>query len=173
MKIQSRLVLWVMALMSLTLVGCGSRAFGGFGVNVEAIDQPDLVRTIQYLDDENIGPLYDISFTVPESWVGLFETSNYRNSIVFEYVIPPQDEDGFARRSPIFYVEALSNAQYWEQIGSYPGQYVNIVNTGDTYVIYHMPIEAYYSGLSEAEFEAFAAEVPAIVASIVANRAQQ
>ncbi len=173
MKIHSRLVLLGIALIALTLVGCSSRAFGGFPLDVQTVDTSDLVRTIQYLDDENIGPLYTLSLTVPEEWVGVFETTNVGNSIVFEYIIEPEEEDGFETRSPIFYIDALSNSQYWEQIGSYPGQYKNIINTGDTYMIYHLPIDAYYSGLTEEEFEAFAAIVPDIIASVETNRAEQ
>jgi hypothetical protein len=97
---------------------------------------------------------------VPADWVGQFETVNEGNTLVFNYIT---END---RRAPIFFIEALSRPQYWEQIGSYPGQYTNLVNTFDTYIIYHLPIDAYYSGLPRVEFEALAEDVPDIVASI-------
>ena len=69
----------------------------------------------------------------------------------------------------IFYVEALSTSQYWQQNGAHPGSYTNIVNRGNTYFIYYLPIDVYYSGLSATEFATFAEAVPGIVASFSAS----
>jgi hypothetical protein len=134
---------------------------------VTPIEDTTLVREMAFRDtgigpdtsDGGYGPTYLVSFSVPQAWLGVVEVRNEVNTLVFEVVI-----DEFTR-APIFTVEALSEAQYWEQIGSYPGQYDNLKNSADTYFIYNLPIDAYYSGLPEEEFEEFASAVPGIVRS--------
>jgi hypothetical protein len=146
----------------LTMVGCS----GGIGraVTVEPVDAVTLVRELQFTDGQEEGPMYLVSVTVPDSWIGRFETSIQGNRIAFEFQV---DEE---RRASIFYIDALSRSQYWEQIGSYPGPYQNIVFTSDTYFIYSVPIYAYYSGLPDDEFQAFADAVPQIVSTFDAVR---
>lgn len=164
MAVQFRMFL--LGIVMLTLVGCGSRSFGGFGIDVQPIDDIVVTRSIQYVEYNRVGPAYSVTFTVPESWVGQFQTRARGNTLVFEYT--GASEFG----SPIFTVDALSNAQYWEQIGSFPGQYKNLLNTADTYIIYTLPIDSFYSGLPDAQFEEFASAVPTIVTSFDAQRVE-
>lgn len=131
-------------------------------LEVEPISDQVVVRTIQYIDGLDFGPLYNFSIAVPDDWVGEFETRKEGNTVAFAYV-------GDGDSSPVFFVEALSDSQYWEQIGSYPGQFTNIVYTADTYFIYYLPIDSYYSGLDEALFEALSEPVPDIVKTFVAE----
>lgn len=140
------------------LAGCSQYSTGG-NPEFQDVDDTVVVRSLQYLDDNTAGPEYLVSFEVPEEWVGTFETRTRGNSLVFQYVEDEDDTTG----SPVFYIDALSNAQYWEQIGSYPGQYTNIKNTADTYFVYHAPRDAYYSGLDEEEFAALYATIPDVV----------
>lgn len=149
----------LLALLMVSLVGCSTRAFGKLTSDVQPIDATEVVRSIQFIDESELGPVYDISFTVPQDWVGNFETRLEGSTLIFEM------ETDNARGAPIFFVEALSEAQYWEQIGSYPGQYTNIIVTPDTYVIYYLPLDSFYSGLSDDEYADLAAQVPEIVAS--------
>jgi len=137
-----RLIVSIMLLsgMLMLLAGCG-RAFGSFEPVAEPVDDATVVRPIQYLEGLEDGPLYEVAITLPEEWVGRFVTRNNGNVIHFDYVTESE------RQAPIFSIEALSEAQFWEQIGSYPGQQTNIVNTPDTYFIYHLPIDSWYSGL--------------------------
>lgn len=168
---RTRLFRWMLlALAVLALTGCTQYAFGGSKSDVEAVDSVTVVRTLQYLDNNTQGPRYELTFTVPESWVGQFQTLNQGNSLIFRYVDDADDEDldedEMPSGSPVFFIDALSNAQYWEQIGGYPGQYKMFANAADTYFIYHLPIDSFYSGLSDEDFEALAAEVPAIMQSV-------
>lgn len=166
--------LTLLALAMLALTGCTQYAFGGNQSEVETIDGTTITRTLQYLDDNTAGPLYELTFTVPDGWVDEFQTLNRGNSLVFRYITEDEDdadaddddEDREPAGSLIFTIDALSNAQYWEQIGSYPGQYKNITNTADTYFIYNLPIDAYYSGLADEEFDELAADVPAVIQSV-------
>jgi len=155
-----RIFLFGVALLA--LAGCSQYTFGSGQSDVETIEDTTVTRTLQYFDNNDEGPRYNVSLDLPEEWVGQFETRNEGNSLAFRYLVDEDDEQG----SPLFYVEALSNAQYWEQIGSYPGQYFNIANTADTYFIYYLPVDAYYSGLNQDEFDALAAIVPDIVESV-------
>ena len=178
MAIRYRIIL--LGSMLMVLVGCSSRAFGGELEEVEAISDTALVRTMQYLEADSEGPVYDVSMTVPENWVGNFETRVNGNRITFEYLIV--DEEAVAeaeaneeeppdpRRAAIFYIEALSREQYWEQVGSYPGDYPNIQFTADTFFIYHVPQFAFYSGLSDEDYEAWTADVPDIITSVSTRR---
>jgi len=153
--------------------GCGYRAFTEPGLDYEAVDATTITRTLQYFDEQNEGPVYNVSFTVPEAWVGEFETRALGNGISFEFVQAlevEEDEEPEFRYAPIFTVEALSSPQYWKQVGSYPEQFVNIKFTADTYFIYNLPIDAFYSGLPDDEFDEFAAAVPEIIASFEVER---
>lgn len=153
----------LIAVALLLLVGCRSQAFGNYGVQTAPVDAAAVVQPLRFADQESVGSSYNVSVTVPESWVGQFEVRNTGNSLAFVYV---GDSN---RRAPIFYIEALSHDQYWEQIGSYPTLYTNIgILNNNTYFIYYVPPDAYYSGLPKEVFEAFAAEVPAVVASFSA-----
>lgn len=149
----------------LLLVGCGSVGRGE--LVIETVEDQTINTQLRFLDGQDQGPVYNVSLAVPEDWVGEFVTRQQDNTITFRYMI---DE---MRRATIFTVEALSQSQYWEQIGSYPTPFVNIVFTADTYFIYHMPIYEYYTGLSEDEFQIFADEVPGIVDTFVAERVTQ
>lgn len=161
MKRASVMFLFAAALM---LMGCSSRAFGNLTLQVEPIDQQTITRTMQYAESSQVGPTYEVAFTVPAAWVGSFQTRNRGNSLAFEFV----NERG--RGFPIFTVDVLSNAQYWEQVGSFPGDYNSLLNTADTYFVYNLPIDAFYSGLPGDDYAEYAEAVPAIVASFTAQR---
>lgn len=155
-------LLVISALVVFALTGCG-------GAFIENETMPVSAETVavemQYVDGAEVGPLYNVEVAVPADWVGNFETRNLGNRLYFEY-IPDSGEP-----TEIFFIEALSSSQYWEQNGAHPGSYTNIVNRGDTFFIYYLPIDAYYSGLPEAEFASFAEAVPNIVASFNARAA--
>jgi hypothetical protein len=165
MAIQYRIIL--LGLVLLALVGCRSRAFGNDGLVIEPVTENEVVRSIRYFDEEDTGPEYTISVSLPDSWVGQVETRNEGNSIAFEYLTENRG------RVPVFYIEALSNDQYWEQIGSYPGSYTNIGVTYDTYFITYSPSDSYFSGLSDEDFTALTDEVPLIIATFRAERVEQ
>lgn len=164
MSFRVRFIILVVALF--TVIGCSE--FSPEEPEVTRLEETSLVRTLQY-NDRGDGPRYDVSLMVPEEWVGDYDTLNRGNSLAFRRLEDADDESG----RPVFYIEALSNAQYWEQIGSYPGQYVNIANTADTYFVYYFPIDPYYSGLTEAEFDDLKAQVPEIVRSINIERVEE
>jgi hypothetical protein len=159
-----RFSLLFLSLAMLALVGCGSRSFGSLSVQTEPIETATITRTLQFIESNRLGPVYRISLTVPDEWVGRSQTRNRGNSLVFEFL----NERG--RSAPIFSLDALSNAQYWEQIGNLPGDYNSIINTADTYIVYHLPITAFYSGLPAAQFQALAEAVPGIIQSISVTR---
>lgn len=164
----------------LLLAGCTGRGIATAGLDVgfnetASIDDAVVARPIRYVDGLNAGPIYNVSLEVPDEWVGIFQTRHEGNRITFEYT-PSRDESRTTQRAtfgaaPIFTVEALSPAQYWEQIGSYPGQFETLVNAVDTFLIYQMPREAFYSGLSDEEFQDFRELVPQVVLSFDAERA--
>jgi hypothetical protein len=160
MATQYRFIL--LSLLILLVAACAPNE-NPLALEVEAISDQAVVRTIQYVDGQEVGPLYNFSLTVPQDWVGEFETRKEGNTVAFAYTGAGE------RSSPVFFVEALSNSQYWEQIGSYPGQFTNIVYTSDTYFIYYMPIDPYYSGLERAEFERLAEPVPEIIQTFTAE----
>lgn len=154
-------LLALLALAVVALAGCG----GSFLMNETlSVDSDTVVVQLQYMDGAEVGPLYDVEVVVPSDWVGEFETRNVGNKLYFDYVT---DFGG----AEVFYIEALSESQYWEQNGAHPGSFTNIVNRGDTYFIYHLPIDAYYSGLSEDDFLSFSEAVPGIVESFSARAA--
>lgn len=162
---QFRIIVMAVVL-AMSLASCAGGAFGGFPQSPMDITETNVVRTIRYFDEGTLGPQYEVSFTVPESWVGSFETSQSGSVMAFDLIA----ENG--RRSRIFQIDALSRQQFWEQNGSYPTQYSNILNTWDTYFIYYVPIEAFYSGLSQAEYDAITAEIPNIIDSFIAEEMQ-
>lgn len=142
------------------LAACGPRNLEVFQLQVEPIENTTVTRTLQFIENNrDPGPAYSFSVEVPSDWVGQVETSRLENRITFEYL----SEDGV--RADLFFIDALSRPQYWQQVGSYPGDFNNVKNTYDTYFIYHLPLDAYYSGLDQAVFEEFAAQVPDIIAS--------
>lgn len=154
-------LLGLLAVMVIGLAGCGGSFLGN---ETAPIDSETVTAQLQFADGAEVGPLYNVEVMVPADWVGQFETRNVGNKLYFEYAT----ESGGAE---IFFIEALSVDQYWKQSGAHPGSYVNIVNRGDTFFIYHLPIDAYYSGLSEEEFLGFSEAVPGIVDSFSARAA--
>ncbi|MBK8987097.1 MAG: hypothetical protein IPM39_13635 [Chloroflexi bacterium] len=157
MSVKLRFVLFVVLVFGvLMLTGCGA-----FGDNtIDPVQSSEITTTMRYLDGSTEGPAYDVSLMVPDAWVGQFVTQNLGNAVQFKYPV--------ANPKLIFSIEALSATQYWQSSGSYPAGHTNIINLGDTYFVYHMPVDAYYSDLSPEEFQAFAALVPDIVASFTA-----
>lgn len=151
-------------MIMLVAAGC-ARAVSVVSPNVNAVDATDVTATLQYLERLDEGPAYNVSLTVPDSWVGRFETRNIGNVLYFDYL----NDNG--TKAQLFSVEALSEAQYWKMSGAYPNSHTNLVNRGDTLFVYHLPIDAYYSGLDEATFDMLSADVPAIVASFSATEA--
>ena len=148
-------------ILLLALVGCS----GTFGMAVEVnnVDETSVVSVLNYRDGRNTGPAYAVSLTVPEDWVGQFETRTNDNQLIFSLV------DG-ARHSAILTIEALSVAQYWKQIGGYPGDFTNIIFTADTYFIYHFPGFNFYTSLSEDEYAAFVDVIPSVVQTLAVER---
>jgi hypothetical protein len=144
----------LIALLTVVLAGCGT-----FTAVSEIIEDEVVTRSLQYFSEGEMGPVYDVSVTVPSNWVGRFQTDTTPNKITFLHV----SENG--AETPVFYIEALSQMQYWEQNGSYPGVFYNIGNRIDTYFIYYMSINSNASGLTTEQYEAFAAEVSAIAAT--------
>lgn len=164
MSSKSRVVLFTVLVVVLVMVtGCA----GAFlGLEVSEVDDTAVTIPMQYLQGPEEGPLYNVSLNVPSDWVGNFRVRSVGNVAYFEYT-GASGEPAF-----IFSIDALSDEQYWKQSGSYPGSYQNIVNQGETYFIYHLPIDVYYSGLSETDFAAFTAEVPTVIESFQVESAQ-
>lgn len=154
------LIFVIAALFTALTTGCA-------GINVAnpvaSVDAQTVTAQMQYVDGSEVGPLYNMSVTVPAEWVGTFETRSEGNTLYFDFVT----ESGTPAQ--IFFIEALSPSQYWNQAGAHPGSYVNIVNRGDTFFIYYLPIDSYYSGLSKEQFTPFAEAVPGIIASFDAS----
>jgi len=146
----------ILIALIMVLVGC---AGGTFAERAEAITDQMVVREMRYFDEGELGDTYAVMFTVPDEWVGQFETSSDGAAMTVSRV----EDNG--RRAPIFTVFALSRQQWWEQGGAYPQSYPSLKSTPDTYFTYNAPIEAFYSGLERAEFEALRAALPDIVAS--------
>lgn len=142
-----------LAVVLVILAGCSRGQFGGYAQQIEPITDTEMVRMLQHFDGTDAGDLYTLSMSVPESWVGQFETRTEGNKIVFNYL----RESG--SRAPIFTIEALSEAQYWKQIGSYPETHINLSNLDSTYFVYSVPKDAFYSGLTTDQFDAFAEQV--------------
>lgn len=165
MSVQKRFVVFIaLVVFLLALTGCVGVFLGN---DLQAIDSPLVTASMQYLEGPEVGAPYNVSVTVPDEWVGEFNVRNIGNVLYFEYT-----GEGSRGVSEVFSIEALSMAQYWEQSGSYPGSYANLVNLGDTYFVYYLPIDAYYSGLSEEKFTSLTEMVPGIVASFTAESAE-
>jgi hypothetical protein len=164
---QSRFV--VLALILGLLAGCG-RAFGGFEPQTQSVTTKEIVLPVQYLEGLQAGPLYQVTITLPDDWVGKFATSNNGNIVSFNF----NEKADRAQRAPapIFSISALSERQYWKQIGGYPGSYKSILSTGDTYFIYYLPIDPYYSGLAPEAYSALAQQVPGVITSFQAKLSQ-
>jgi hypothetical protein len=150
-----RTFLAMSALLGVLLAGCGSSA-GSFGLDVELVDETTVARSVRYVEGQEEGPVYQISLTVPEEWVGNFITRNTGNVLYFDYL----NEDGHP--APLFAIEALSFGQFWKQTGPYAGEQVGLRNTVNTHFVYRMPIDAYYSGLPQETFLAISEQVPGI-----------
>jgi len=161
---KSRIALFTLLItVFLLLTGC----VGSFGADqVAAVDSSVVSTAMHYVDGSTKGPVYNVSLAVPDAWVGQFTTRNVGNTVTFSYT-PSEGESKL-----IFTIEALSPTQYWQASGSYPASQTNIVNLSDTYFVYHLPIDTFYSGLSQEQFLTFAEAVPDIVASFSAVAAE-
>lgn len=155
------IILLVVAALALALTGCA----GISGTSVTPVDSPDLATQLHFIDGIKVGPVYNASVSLPQDWVGKFNVRSEGNKLYFDYTASGSS-------APIFFIEALSKSQYWQQNGAHPGGYTNIINRGDTYFIYHLPIDAYYSGLPKQEFSALAEAVPGIISSFTAESAE-
>ncbi|HMQ54395.1 MAG TPA: hypothetical protein PKE64_12810 [Anaerolineae bacterium] len=163
MFVKSRFIaVLVIAAIFITLTGCAGVAVSN---PVSTVDSQTVAAQLQFVDGVKVGPLYNMSVTVPDTWVNQFKVRNVGNSLYFDYVTPA------GTSAPIFFIEALSSSQFWEQNGSLPGSYRSIVNRGDTYFIYHLPLDAYYSGLSKEEYTALAETVPSVISTFTAQTA--
>jgi hypothetical protein len=145
----------------LTACGGGGGTVGGFKPQTETITTPTITREMRYFDQGQLGTSYTLALTVPDSWVNNFSTTSNGSVITFNFV----DTNG--RNAPIFTLHALSESQYWKQNGNEPTKYKNIKATADTYFIYYVPIDAFFSGLSKAEYDAFKAQVPDVMTTLV------
>ncbi len=162
MLVKSRfIILLVVAALALILSGCA-----GTNVNtVTPVDNEMVVLPVQFIDGIEVGPVYNMSVNVPQDWVGKFQSRSVGNKVYFDYITAS------GTTAPIFFIEALSPSQYWDQNGAHPTSYINLINRGDTFFVYYLPIDAYYSGLPKQEFDSFAAVVPGVVSSFTAEAA--
>lgn len=135
--IAKRALLPLSVLFALILAACG----GGFPPVSEPVDAASVVRMMQYGDSLEQGPQYNVSLELPDDLAGQLVTHNSGNILRFEYINERE------KAVPLFRLEALSEEQYWKQIGGYPGQVRTLRNMGDTFFIASMPIDAFYSGL--------------------------
>lgn len=149
----------ILLTLLLLLTSCG-RAYTVNEPTVAVLDQGAAVGLLQYLENLEEGPAYAFSVEVPEAWVGNFALRNEGNKLSFDYL---SGDD--ALPAPVFSIMALSRNQFWDQVGGYPGQYGDIVFTGDTYFVYQLPAEAHYSGLPEDVYDELAAQVPSVVST--------
>lgn len=141
------------------LTGCA----GGFSqIETVPVSERILSTSMQFAEGPQVGPTYDVSVEVPQDWVGQFEVQNTGNRISFDFT------GGSSQPGEIFFIDALSPGQYWKQAGSYPGSYANIINKGDTFFIYYLPIDSFYSDLPEEEFLTLSESVPSIIESFEA-----
>lgn len=137
--ISKRASLLLSIVVLLVLAGCG----GGYAEVSESVDGSSVVRMMQYGDSLDRGPQYNVSMDLPSDLAGQLVTQNAGNILKFDYINERE------RTVPLFRLEALSEAQYWKQIGGYPGQVRTLRNTGDTVFIASMPIDSFYSGMDE------------------------
>ncbi len=156
---KTRLTFFVLALTLALLTGCAVSSSN----NAKETLSNDYSTTLQYADQSEKGPSYNVSLTLPDEWVEKFTVRNRGNAIVFDPI------DNFNQQSQVLTIEALSMDQYWKMSGAYPNSHTNLMNMGDTYFVYYVPIDEYYAGVSEEELAAFSADVPEILASFVAS----
>lgn len=161
-----RTIVAMSTLLALLLAGCGLTA-DSFGLAVEPVGETTVVRSVRYIQGREEGPAYQLTLTVPDEWVGNFVTRNTGNVLHFDYVA------GSGEPAPLFSIEALSFGQLWMQTSSYAGEQVNVRSTLNTYFVYRMPIDAYYSGLPPETFEAITAQVPAVVSTLAVQVAPE
>lgn len=160
-----RLLVFVLLLALVTAACGGTRSVS------EAVDNNVVVRTVQYTDGFSDGPEYAVSVVVPDAWVGQFDTRTSQNTIGFTYVRERQVGSGTIRnQTPIFFIEALSESQYWEQIGSYPGIYTNVHYTADTYFVYYLAEGLLANNLGEATLNELLEAVPVVMTSFTVER---
>ncbi|NDJ77380.1 MAG: hypothetical protein GYB65_14100 [Chloroflexi bacterium] len=133
------------------------------GVQLHRVMDTTVIRELRH---GNAGsPPYAISFVVPESWVYDVRTHINGPTLVFEYLLGENESRvGEDVAAAIFYVAALSNDEYKEERDN-PWWSGVAASTDDTYFVWDMRAGT-PSGLSEAEFEALAANVPAILESV-------
>lgn len=156
----------VILVLAVFLSGCAG-SVSGVARSVVPVDDMLVESALQYRNGRDLGDVYTVSLTVPEDWVGVFELRNDGDTLYFDFI----RENGVG--APIFFIEALSEQQYWQQIGSYPGDYTNLDNRNDTYFIYHLPKDPHYSGLPADDFADFAELVPDIVSTFDAVRVSE
>lgn len=152
---------------ALILVGCSGPVQDLSPTGVEEVTETLVVRDVQFSEGRTVGPRYEWSIEVPEAWVGNFTTESDGSTVVFNFI---DDSGRIEREASIFRIEALSFDQFWAQNGSYPQQFINLANENDTYFIYYAPIDAFYSGLSQEEYDAFIAQIPDVVATFSVER---
>ncbi|NDJ51892.1 MAG: hypothetical protein GYB68_02265 [Chloroflexi bacterium] len=148
----------------LVLVGCMPDPQPTVEDFERTINSTDVTASLQYVQVRERGPIYEIAMTVPDDWVGSFEIEGTGNQLLFNYLV---DGDIPAL---IFFVEALSEEQYWEQIGSYPGDYTNVVFTDDTYFVYRLPVDPVFATLDEELYAGFSEQVPTAMSSFSIER---
>lgn len=149
----------------LLLAGCG-RSFSSLEPVSAPVADTVVAGTLQYLVRLDEGPLYNFTMNVPAEWVGTVNVRNGGNVLYFDYI-----GDG-GPAIPLFSIEALSEEQLWKQEGGYPAYRSSILNTVDTYFVYHLPIDAYYSGVTEERYAELVAGVPALMTSFTATLVQ-
>lgn len=149
----------------LLLTGC-ARSFDKPLSATTPVTEAVVSGTMQYLLRFEQGPLYNFTMTLPDEWVGQLATRNNGNVLYFDYI----GENG--QPAPFFSIEALSEEQLWKQEGGYPAYRSSILNTAETYFVYHLPVDAYYSGLPEENFATLAEAVPGLMASFAVTRVQ-
>lgn len=150
----------VLLTTALLFTGCA----GAFSSSeLQTVTGSELTVQLQYLDRSEKGPVYNVSVQLPDAWAGKVVVQNLGNVLNFRAA----DTNGL-----LFSIEALSSRQYWKASGSYPASQVNIINRGNTYFAYHLPIDSYYSGLAPDDFAVYAAAVPDVIASFNAQAAR-
>ena len=165
-RFPNRTLVVMSAVLVLLLAGCGMTA-DTFGLAVEPVTEATVVRTVRYVEGQEEGPAYQVTLTVPDEWVGNFITRNTGNSVYFDYVSENGDP------APLFVLEALSFGQLWKQTSGYAGEQTSVRSTLNTYFVYRMPIDAYYSGLPVDTFEAITAQVPAVISTLAVQVAPE
>jgi len=164
MTFKQRTTMLLFTVFALVLAGCSS----AFTMETTPVDSVLVTQSLRYFHNggSDIGPAYNFVVEVPEDWVGEFVTKTVNNRTTFEYRVSD------SQSVPIFFVEALSDVQYWEQIGSYPGDYINIANEIDTYFVYSFPMNAGNSPITDEVFDGYAAQVPDVMATFTAELAE-